>query len=481
MKRKTLSALLCSGICLSLIPAPVFADEQPQAVSPEAQRADDFINRHQSAVNTGDYNAVFSAFAEYQGTDDITKNLINEKYRSWVGMSMDDLLSAAINTINSYAANDYNTAVAIQGVIAGYQASGIQIPSITIPEKPVETPAEPVEPSKPAENPEEDKKPEDDENSNPDKEDENKPEDSEDKKDDEIKEPVEDEEKPAGSEEEKTPSLETEGKEETEENKQPVKDPVKSPVQSLPGASEEEEKKTQIVQNALANAAAPTENSVDNGGAIQGAALLGPAFYTTLNHGTNRLIKVSDFGNYNLLPDFNNQAAWKNAATSYNIPGLWGQCTWFAWGRFYEIYGFDPGFRGDGYMCASQLVNVHSDKFELSKTPKSGAIFSGDSAHNHVGVVLEYNEKTNKMIVQEGNMDGVSNPIWSIAIQDYRTIEVSPDQLRNMYGNVTYAVPKDGKVHAVDYKESKPKVYKAKKKKIQVEENPFKHLKFHKM
>lgn len=472
MKRKTLSALLCSGICLTLTPVPVFADEQPAAVSPEAQRADDFINRHQSATNVSDYNAVFSAFAEYQGLDDSTKNAVNDRYRGMGSVSVDELLQAAINTINSYAANDYNTAIAIQSVIAGYQAAGVNIPSIFVPEKPVET-----VPSEPAGNPEDENKPEDDGNNEPGNEDEDKPgEGDTEPGDDGDKKPDEDKKDPEeGSESDKTP-VDSEKKDPEKAEGSPAPKPAgpENPVTSS--------NKEQIVQNAL-NKVTEAEKSVDNGGAIQGAAMLGPAFYTTLNHGTNRLIKVSALGNYNLLPDFNNQSAWKNAATSYNIPGLWGQCTWFAWGRFYEIYGFDPGFRGDGYMCASQLVNAHGDKFELSKTPKSGAIFSGDSAHNHVGVVLEYNEETNKMIVQEGNMDGVSNPIWSIAIQDYRTIEVSPDQLRNMYGNVTYAVPKEGKVHAVNYQESKPKVYKAKKKKakVQIEENPFKHLKFHKM
>ena len=50
----------------------------------------------------------------------------------------------------------------------------------------------------------------------------------------------------------------------------------------------------------------------------------------------------------------------------YDANGLWGQCTWFAWGRFYELYGYDPGFRGSGKDCAQQLYDAHSDEFELS-------------------------------------------------------------------------------------------------------------------
>ncbi|MCF0246548.1 MAG: CHAP domain-containing protein [Ileibacterium sp.] len=164
--------------------------------------------------------------------------------------------------------------------------------------------------------------------------------------------------------------------------------------------------------------------------------------YSNYGHGTNRRITINGLGSYMLLPDFTNSRAWKESVSAYNTPYLWGQCTWFAWGRFYEIYGFNPGFTGNGYECAGQLAKAHPDKFELSKTPVSGAIFSADAAHNHVGIVLEYDPKTDLMTIQEGNLDGVSNPDWNVAIEDYRTIEITPAQLRSMYGNVTYAVPK---------------------------------------
>lgn len=39
--------------------------------------------------------------------------------------------------------------------------------------------------------------------------------------------------------------------------------------------------------------------------------------------------------------------------------GLRGQCTWFAWGKFYEIYGYDPGFRGNGCTNAEELIAHH--------------------------------------------------------------------------------------------------------------------------
>ena len=43
-------------------------------------------------------------------------------------------------------------------------------------------------------------------------------------------------------------------------------------------------------------------------------------------------------------PDFTNVEAWQSPNNPY-APTFYGQCTWFAWGRFYEIYGYSPGDR----------------------------------------------------------------------------------------------------------------------------------------
>lgn len=163
----------------------------------------------------------------------------------------------------------------------------------------------------------------------------------------------------------------------------------------------------------------------------------------------NRKIKASEIeGWYNSEPDYGNAAAWKQSSSSYNTPGLWGQCTWFAWGRFYEIYGFNPGFSGNGNVCVSQLLASHPDKFEKSSTPKAGAVFSSDMKHNHVGIILDVNPVSGKLLVQEGNLDGVSNPNWNVAIQDYRTVEITLDDLRALYGDVVFANPIEGRVRS---------------------------------
>ena len=104
-------------------------------------------------------------------------------------------------------------------------------------------------------------------------------------------------------------------------------------------------------------------------------------------------------------PNFNNLEAWVTK-NPYAQAGLYGQCTWFAWGRFYELYGYDPGFSGDGSSCVKELVSAHPDKFERSSSPKAGAVFSA-IGHNHVGIVIAV--KDNTITVQEGNLDGITN------------------------------------------------------------------------
>lgn len=53
-----------------------------------------------------------------------------------------------------------------------------------------------------------------------------------------------------------------------------------------------------------------------------------------------------------------------------------GQCTYFAWSRFYQAYGFSSGAFGDGKDNAREIVSAHSNMFSLSSTPSGGAVFS---------------------------------------------------------------------------------------------------------
>lgn len=141
-------------------------------------------------------------------------------------------------------------------------------------------------------------------------------------------------------------------------------------------------------------------------------------------------------------PNFDNTEAWVSA-NPYAQSGNTGQCTWFAWGRFYEIYGYDPGFRGNGNQCVGQLVNKHPDKFEKSKTPVAGAVFSTGlgEKYGHVGIVLEVDEENDRIVIQDGNYNGKSDS-FAVAQKDWGTKEYSLSEFNAKRGGTVYAVPK---------------------------------------
>lgn len=142
-------------------------------------------------------------------------------------------------------------------------------------------------------------------------------------------------------------------------------------------------------------------------------------------------------------PDFSNTDAWRgrgDGGLNPYYPGLYGQCTWGAWGKFYEIYGYDPGFTGDGRTCAATLVALHPDKFELtSRDPKPGSIYSG-IGKNHVGVILDV-KPDGTLTVFDANLDGPPNP-WEVAVTDWIIWDKTQADLIRDYGGVVYAVPK---------------------------------------
>ncbi|MDB7984380.1 CHAP domain-containing protein [Faecalicoccus pleomorphus] len=136
-------------------------------------------------------------------------------------------------------------------------------------------------------------------------------------------------------------------------------------------------------------------------------------------------------------PNFNNEQAWGNN-NPYSRQGLYGQCTWFAWGRFYEIYGWGPSWTANGWDWVNMLVTYNSDQFRLSAIPDVGAVFSG-IGHNHVGIVIAY-DGTN-ITVQEGNLDGRTNT-FEEAKTDWQTKVYTLQSLNAAYGGVVFAVKK---------------------------------------
>ena len=148
-----------------------------------------------------------------------------------------------------------------------------------------------------------------------------------------------------------------------------------------------------------------------------------------------------------MYPDFSNLDAWKNNNVYAQI-GNYGQCTWFAAGRFYEIYGYEPGFKNHGWECVGQLLNAHPDKFYASNTPVSGAVFStvpyfdengNPKSYGHVGIILDVNG--DMITYQDGNYDDVTNT-FEEAQSDWQTHTVTFEEFKNRMGqSVHFANP----------------------------------------
>lgn len=140
-------------------------------------------------------------------------------------------------------------------------------------------------------------------------------------------------------------------------------------------------------------------------------------------------------------PNFSNHDAWVGE-NPYSWSGLYGQCTWFAWGKFYEMYGFSPGFTGNGNQCVGQLLNAHSDKFYRSDMPVPGAVFSMglNETYGHVGIVVDVDYENNTITIQDGNMNGQTDS-FSVAQSDWRTQTYSLSEFNQKRGGVVYANP----------------------------------------
>ena len=153
---------------------------------------------------------------------------------------------------------------------------------------------------------------------------------------------------------------------------------------------------------------------------------------------TNTVVS-SGAGDFSKEPNFSNTAAW--ISENPYAANYMGQCTWFAWGRFYEMYGYSPGFLGNGYECVDQLLNQHGDKFYKSSTPVPGAVFSTNGINrNHVGIIIDVDGDV--LTIQDGNYDGHNNG-WDTAQSDWGTWTATLDEFnQKMGGGVVFANPK---------------------------------------
>ena len=115
------------------------------------------------------------------------------------------------------------------------------------------------------------------------------------------------------------------------------------------------------------------------------------------------------------------------------------QCTYYAWSRFYQVYGFSSGAFGNGKDNAREIVAAHGDKFTLSNMPSGGAVFSAQAntlypQFGHVGFVEAF-DGTN-LWISEGNYT-LSNGDYGY-IHIYRT---TFQAFKAMYPDAVFAVP----------------------------------------
>ena len=151
---------------------------------------------------------------------------------------------------------------------------------------------------------------------------------------------------------------------------------------------------------------------------------LGSDYYSGLGNGT--II----FGMEDFAPDFSDTKVWYG----YEDGGInpygnnhMGQCTWFCWGLFYQHYGFDPGFRNQGSLCAYQTYKNHKDSgWTYSRSPSPGAVFSTTN-FEHTGIVAGVIDE-DTMIIVEANFNHkddtfsefISLPDWAMRVVSTR-------------------------------------------------------------
>lgn len=98
---------------------------------------------------------------------------------------------------------------------------------------------------------------------------------------------------------------------------------------------------------------------------------------------------AADYSPRKTAPDSDNRYYYSNINPFYAAGGLVGQCTWYAFGRAYEILGEYPNLsRGN----ANQWYNYNKNGgyFDYGSEPRPGAIACYDNApYGHVAVVEE--------------------------------------------------------------------------------------------
>ena len=130
----------------------------------------------------------------------------------------------------------------------------------------------------------------------------------------------------------------------------------------------------------------------------------------TYNPGSNRYTGVSDYGQRHGLFQVQSYAYWRDmyyATKSWNNPGAFGNCTWFAWywrrANMPSNYWLPTGAIGNARSWASTMA---ARGFVVNKEPAYGAVIQTSSGgYGHVGVVVGVNPGVS-ITIQEMNYAG---------------------------------------------------------------------------
>lgn len=175
---------------------------------------------------------------------------------------------------------------------------------------------------------------------------------------------------------------------------------------------------------------------------IGGITILPEPDVPDTNDGTNDIINTPSEG---YISSVKNALKYESLLTKdwskfilVGNPFAMPQCTYYAWSRFYQVYGFSSGAFGNGKDNAREIVSAHSNMFSLSSTPSGGAVFSAQKntlypQYGHVGFVEAYDGKN--LWISEGNYK-VNGKEGYIHI--YRT---TFQAFKAMYPDVVFAVP----------------------------------------
>lgn len=176
---------------------------------------------------------------------------------------------------------------------------------------------------------------------------------------------------------------------------------------------------------------------------IGGITILPEPDVPDTNDGTNDIINAPSEG---YISSVKNALKYESLLTKdwskfilLGNPFAMPQCTYYAWSRFYQVYGFSSGAFGNGKDNAREIVAVHGDKFSLSSTPSGGAVFSAQAntrypEFGHVGFVEAF-DGTN-LWISEGNYTLSNGDNGYIHV--YRT---TLQAFKAMYPDVVFAVP----------------------------------------